>query len=49
MVLVMEESLNEIELLDQKRVLGYINTNKIYMAKTTPETAEFIVIYLFSF
>jgi hypothetical protein len=37
MVLVMEESLNEIELLDQKRVLGYINTNKIYMAKTTPE------------
>ena len=40
MVLVMEESLNDAELLDQKRTLGYINAGKYTWQKTSLETAE---------
>ena len=40
MVLVMEESLKEIELLDRKRALGYINAKKYTWQKTTLETAD---------
>lgn len=49
MVLMIEETLNEIELLDQTRALGHINTNKIYMAKTTLETAKIYSSYFLSF
>ena len=49
MVLMMEETLNEIELLDQTRALGHINTNEIYMAKTTLETAKIYSSYFLSF
>lgn len=40
MLSVMDKSLNELELLDQKRSLGYINAKKYTWQKTTQETAD---------